>query len=241
MAIQTTGSSSLSKEFERRLLATADWVRTHQERFWTIVGLSVITVAMAIFAVQHRQKQTEEAWNQLGPIQGQIMQAPSAELLKTLEDWNSKFKGTAAGPYAEFMQADLLYKTSDYARAAQIYGRIADVGTPIVMRPLALAGQANAEEMNKNLPKALEVAKSFTERYPDHFLAASMYLSQARLLEATGNPVMAATLYERFAILFPQSPWTAQARERQTALSGKIPTSATTVPALPTALAAPAK
>jgi hypothetical protein len=84
---------------------------------------------------------------------------------------------------------------------------------------LALAGQSAAEEMAGRLPQATTAAQHFLDRYPDHFLAASMYISQARLAELSGNPSNATAIYDRFVILYPQSPWTAFARARLQFLS----------------------
>jgi len=47
------------------------------------------------------------------------------------------------------------------------------------------------------------------DRYPDHYLAARCTISQARLLELSGNISSASTVYDRFVILYPRGPWIA--------------------------------
>jgi outer membrane protein assembly factor BamD (BamD/ComL family) len=203
-----------------------EWIRTHQERFWTIVGAAAVTATVAVVTLLHRQTQTNDAWSQLGPIQGQIMQSPTPETATALETWSKRFGSTSAAPYAKFLKADLLYKTTDFPAAAQVYADLAEHASPIDMRPLALAGQQSAEEMAGRLPNALSLAQTFIQRYPDHFLVASMYLAQARLQESTGDRPGAAASYDKLIALFPQSPWTELARTRVQVLTGAAPKTA---------------
>ena len=92
------------------------------------------------------------------------------------------------------------------------------------MRPLALSAQIASEEMAGHYAQAQALAKTFLDLYPDHFLAAPTYMTQARLEELSGNRAAAVAIYERFVLLFPQSPWTALARSRmQTLGAGSSP------------------
>jgi outer membrane protein assembly factor BamD (BamD/ComL family) len=93
------------------------------------------------------------------------------------------------------------------------------------MRPLALSAQQSAEEMAGHLPQARQLAKNFTELYPDHFMAAGTYFAQARLAEAMNDTAAASAAYDRFLVLFPQSPWAPAAKSRQQALASSIKTS----------------
>jgi tetratricopeptide (TPR) repeat protein len=195
------------------------WIRTHQERFWATLGTGVMAILLIVLMVRHRQLQNQDAWNQLGMAQGYLMQSQYDAAAKALEDWNGRFAGTNAASYAKFLKADLLYRTSDYAQSADIYDELA-LSAPLDLRPLALSAQASAEEMAGHLPQAQRLIQQFIDRYPDHFMAASMYLSQARLAEMTGNAASASATYDRFVILYPQSPWTAFAKARLQALSG---------------------
>jgi outer membrane protein assembly factor BamD (BamD/ComL family) len=174
--------------------------------------------------LHHRQAESDEAWSQLGNIQGQLMQSKWDDAKKSLTDWESRFRGTDATSYAKFMKADLLYRTTDYTQAAQVYGDLAQSAKPEILKPLALSAEAASEEMAGHLPQALALIQLFLDRYPDHFLAAPRYISHARLLELTGDKTGAIAVYERFILLFPQSPWTALAHTRLQTLGGS-PTS----------------
>lgn len=207
---------------EKRILLIVEWIKTHRERFWTILGLTVGAIIMAVFAFRHRENEAEEAWNQLGPLHQQVIQAPGANTKKALDDWRLRFGRTSAAGYEQLLKADLLYKTSEYIDAAKIYSDLAENGRPAELKPLALVGQVFAEEMAGRLPQSLSAAQTFVQRYPDHFMAASMYLAQARIQELTGNRPAAAALYDRFTILYPQSPWTGFAKSRSQSL-GAIP------------------
>jgi TolA-binding protein len=169
--------------------------------------------------IHHRETEATEAWFELGGIQSREMQGKLEEARKALDTWESRFQGTEAATYATFMKADLLYRTSDYVQAAQIYGDIAQTGRPELVKPLALSAQISSEEMAGHIPQALKLVQAFLDRYPDHYLAGSAYLSEARLLELSGDSAGAAAVYNRFILLFPQSPWTELARARTRALS----------------------
>jgi len=216
---------SFSSELEQGVLQAVQWIRSHQEQALAFTGLAVLAVALVIFMVRHKQAENEDAWNQLGSIQGQVMQNQTDAARKGLETWEQHFQNTHAETYARFLKADLQYRTSDYAAAGQTYADLAVTGNPADVKPLALSAESSSEEMVGRYPQAEATAKKFTDEYPDHFLAASMYLAQARLLELMGNPAAASTIYGRFAILYPQSPWTAFARARTQSLTGAAPLS----------------
>jgi len=207
--------------FEYYLQEAVKWVRVHQERFWAVTGAALLSLLFIGLVVHHGQTENEDAWSQLGAIQGQLMQGKLDEARKSLEGWQARFQDSSAAAYAKFMKADLLYRTTEYVQASQVYGELAQTGRPEAVRPLALSAQIDSEEMAGHIPQAQSLAQTFLDRYPDHFLAGPRYMSQARLAELAGNPAAAVAIYERFVLLFPQSPWTALARSRSQALSKK--------------------
>jgi len=209
--------------FEKYLQQAVTWIVTHQERFWAVTGLTAFAIAFGFFIVHHHQLENEAAWNQLGTIQGELMQNRADAAGKDMQQWEQRFQTSGAVSYAKFLKADLLYRTSDYTQAATVYGDLAQTARPVDIQPLALAAQSSAEEMAGHYPQALALAQTFTDKYPDHFLTAPMYMSQARLLELLGHAAEAAAIYDRFVILYPQSPWTPLARAREQALTGKAP------------------
>jgi outer membrane protein assembly factor BamD (BamD/ComL family) len=204
--------SQESTKFERYIEQAIVWIRGHQERFWTIVGVAVLTVLFGFFAIQQHQRQLDDAWAQLGNVQGALMQNRPDVATTNLKDWEKKYGSSGAATYAKFLKADLLSKTSDYASAAQVYAELARTAHPSVMQPLALSAEISEEESAGKIPQARATAQKFIELYPDHFFAASAYMSQARLAEMSGDKVEASRLYERFVVLYPQSPWTASVR-----------------------------
>lgn len=206
---------------EKYLQEAVMWIRANQERFWATVGASILAVLFIGLLIHHRQTESEAAWTQLGNIQGTLMQGKFDETRKALDTWETRFKTTDADTYERFMKADLLYNTSNYAQAANVYADLAATGEPAVVRPLALSAEASSEEMAGQIPKALNTLQTFTDQYPDHFLAAPRYLAQARLLQMSGNEAGAAAVYERYILLFPQTPWTDFARRQSQALSKK--------------------
>jgi outer membrane protein assembly factor BamD (BamD/ComL family) len=206
---------------EKYLEVGVKWVREHQERFWAITGTVLLSLLFIALLVHHQQTESDEAWFQLGGIQSQLAQGKFDETRKGLDSWEPRFQGSDAATYAKFLKGDLLYRTSDYAQAAQVYGGIAQTGRPEPTRPLALSAQISAEEMAGHIAQAQALAHTFLDRYPDHYLAASVYMTQARLAELSGNAPAAVAIYDRFILLFPQSPWTALARSRSQSLSKK--------------------
>ena len=67
------------------------------------------------FVVHQRGVTNTEAWQQLGAVQSQAMQNHTDQENKSLADWQTHLTGSSAITYAQFLKADLLYKTSDYA------------------------------------------------------------------------------------------------------------------------------
>ena len=73
----TTATARIEKAVETAIL----WITQNQERFWAILGVTVVTVVVGILVLRNRAQMNEDAWNQLGSIQGQIMQGRSQEAL----------------------------------------------------------------------------------------------------------------------------------------------------------------
>jgi hypothetical protein len=207
--------------FEKYIETSVHWVREHQERFWAITGTTFLTILFVALLIHHQQTENEEAWSQLGVLQVQLSQNKWDDVRKGMAAWENRFRGSQAATYAKFLKADLLYRTSDYVQASQIYADIALTGKPDPVRPLALSAQVSCEEMAGHLSQAQNLAQSFLDRYPDHFLDAPTYITQARLAELLGNAPAATAVYDRFVLLFPQSPWTALAKARSQTLSKK--------------------
>src|SRR5579864_4413863 len=159
MATSTFRNNPSASPVEAALQKAVLWVQTHREQFWAIFGTAAMGVALIVFVIRHRQMENEEAWIQLGPIQGQLMQGQTSQAAKGLQDWNNRFHGSSASTYAKFMKADLLYRTSDYATAAQAYSDLSQTGQPPETRPLALSAAASAEEMAGHLPQALTLTQ----------------------------------------------------------------------------------
>lgn len=216
--MQTPITHTPSK-LEKRAQEAVLWIRTHREQFWAITGTVVGAALVISFMIQRRQTQNNEAWTQLGVAQGYLLQHQMDQASKALEQWSTRFAGTSANSYAQFLQADLLYNSTDYAGAARVYGNLAAQARPLELRPLALSAQSSSEEMAGRIPEALSLAQQFVEKYPDHFLSAAMFINQARLTELAGNASAASALYDRFVVLYPQSPWTSFARARLQSLA----------------------
>jgi outer membrane protein assembly factor BamD (BamD/ComL family) len=217
--MNSVNGPTLEKRVEDGLL----WIRAHQERFWTVTGVVVLAVLFGVFAVQQHEHQLDEAWTQLGAVQSSILQNQLDAAKKSLADWQTRYGSSGAKTYADFLRADLLSKTSDYASAAQVYAQLAASGRPAVVQPLALSAEISSEEMAGNLAQARATAQRFIDKYPDHFFAASAYLSQARLAELSGDQPAATAIYERFVILYPQSPWTESIKTRLQTLTPALP------------------
>jgi outer membrane protein assembly factor BamD (BamD/ComL family) len=211
-----------SNQFEKFLVDAVAWIRTHQERFWAITGGSFLFILLVALMIHRRETESTEAWFQLGGIQGQLMQGKVDAVRKALDTWNERFGTTDAATYAKFMKADLLYRTTDYAQAAQVYADLAQSGQPDLLRPLALSAEASCEEMAGHIPQAISLGQSFLDRYPDHFMSGPRYIDQARLTEITGDAAGAAAIYDRFILLFPQSPWTDLAKARSQGLKARL-------------------
>jgi len=217
-------------KFERQIQTAITWVRTHQERFWSVTGTAVIVIVLFIFALHRHQEENAQAWTQLGVVQGQLIQGKYDDAKKSVDQWEQRFKSSSASGYERFLKADLLYKTSDYAQAAQVYGSLSESAPNQEMKPLALSAQESAEEMAGHLPQALAAAEALIDKYPDHFLTARAYMAKARIAEMQGNIPMAISTYDRFLMLYPQHPSAAIAKARRQAIGGSAAPVANTAP-----------
>jgi outer membrane protein assembly factor BamD (BamD/ComL family) len=226
MATTTTTS-----KFEQQFQLTIDWIRKYPDRFWGALGGALAAIVLVIFAVHHREQVNAQAWTQLGIVHGQLLQGKYDDAKQGLDAWEKKFPQTQAGSYEKFMKGDLLYKTTDYVQAAQVYNSLSEQATSPEMKPLALSAVEAAEEMAGHLPQALAAAQRFTEKYPDHFLAGNAYLAQARVAELQNNTVAAVASYDRFLLLFPQHPMAPVAKARRQALGGVAAPMPTPTPA----------
>jgi outer membrane protein assembly factor BamD (BamD/ComL family) len=226
--------------FEQQADLALTWIQHNRETFWGVVGGVILVGALIGFVIHQRQVANTDAWMQLGMVQSQAMQGKFADEKKSLDDWQTHFSGSSAAAYAKFLKADLLSKTSDYASAAAVYGELAQTASPVVLRPLALAGQVEATEMAGQAQQALSLAQHFTDQYPDHFLAGSMFFTQARLSEQLGNNAAASALYDRINLLYPQSPYVPLAKTRLQALTPAVRAAspASNTPAAPLSLPA---
>src|SRR5258708_892088 len=142
-----TNPSKNASLAEQKLKDYVQWIRTHQEQFWAITGTVLGGGLLIVFMLHRREAENDEAWTQLGTAQGYVMQGDATNAKKALDQWEGRFKGTTATSYAKFLREDLLYHTSDYVSAAQIYGDLAQNGQPKEVRPLALSAQSSAEAM----------------------------------------------------------------------------------------------
>ncbi len=206
--------------WEKQIEESVKWVRENRERFWAITGTVLLAVLFVVLLIRNKQKASEEAWFQLGGVQSQLAQGQLEEARKSLAAWDSRYAGGSSASYATFLKADLAYRTSDYMQASQLYGTLAQTGRQEI-RPLALSGQIASEEMSGRIPEAQSLAQSFLDKYPDHFLAITVYQTQARLAEIKGDHQAASAIYERISLLFPQSPWAAAAKAKSQTLAQK--------------------
>lgn len=224
--------SSQPTRFEILVQSGIEWIRLHTDRALTVLGVTALAGVLLFFVIQQRQRQKQDAWTDLGAIQGSLMNEQWEAARKGLDDWKTKYPGSSAESYARFLEADLLYRSTDYARAAAIYGELSAQARPALLRPLALSAQMSAEEMAGKWTEAKASAQRFLAAYPDHYLAAQVTLSQGRLAEKGGDLAAAAAIYERFVILYPQTPWTDSVKNHlQKIAPPKVPSTPTAVPA----------
>jgi len=208
--ISTKEFASWEKQVQRSFL----WIKNHQEQFWATVLTIGFVIVGIVFSFHRHFLQQEDAWTQLAQPQALLMQNQIDPAQKALEDWEKRFAKTDANTYALFLKADMLYQKKDFPGAATLYSELAQTGTPELIRPLALSAEGSAEEMAGQFSQAKTTFQHFLDKYPDHFLSASAYLSEARNAELSGNSPEAAALYDRFLILYPKSPWAEDIQKR---------------------------
>jgi tetratricopeptide (TPR) repeat protein len=215
---ETLPSNETRTEFYVR--ETIAWIRDHREQFWTAIGIVIFAVAGVLFFIQKQKTQSDAAWMSLAQSQGLLMQGKPDDALKAVDEWLATNNGSDAASYGKFIRAEALQKSGKTVDSIAVYTDLASSASPKDMRPLALSGLASSAESAGDFALARSTSQEFLSKYPDHFLAGSMYLVQARSNESLGDKAAAASLYERFNILYPQSPYTEAVKLKQQALGG---------------------
>ncbi|MCX5792115.1 MAG: tetratricopeptide repeat protein [Elusimicrobia bacterium] len=212
-----SGKIAAPGKFDR----TLNWVKKNRE---TVIGSVVIALAVVLFAVYffiHLQSTRETAWKNLFIAQQTGYGGDLPKAAKLLGEVETVYSNTTAAPYATLTKGDLLFADGKFKEAGEEYARL--TARPASLAPFALYNLGKCREAQGDLTGAQVEYSAMLEKFPEHFLAPECHLSMAHVQEISGAKDAAKATYEKIVLLYPDTAWAAQAKERLTAGEQKAP------------------
>ncbi|WP_424244727.1 tetratricopeptide (TPR) repeat protein [Elusimicrobium posterum] len=161
----------------------------------TVTLVAVIAVALgASFYCYHSSSVKENSWKEV--YMATQFGTPDA-MAKTAED----FKGTDAGYYAIYTEAEKAFNSLDYKKAAELYAQAAQNKNK-EFAAIAHLSEGVALQSAGEHAKAIETAQNFIKTYPQHFGIAQAYLTKALSQELSGAKDEAIATYTQMESLF---------------------------------------
>ena len=107
------------------------------------------------------------------------------------------------GAKATLLIADLAFDAEDYAKANELYGKVAEAQSNTYLGQLALMNQAACAENTDDNKTALDLYNKVFNTYgQDSMFAPKALFGAARMYEATGNKDLAKATFEQLAGLY---------------------------------------
>ena len=190
-----------------------EWIKNHRE---TVIGSLVISGAAVIFGVWvavHYSGLREAAWKSLFIAQQTGYSGNYAEATKQLDSIGTSYRKTSAWGFAALTKGDLLFRQNKFKEAADEYAKVAANG-PKNLIPFASYSLGKAKEATADLSGAQKQYQDFLTAHPEHFLAPDAHFSLASIYELSNNQAEAKAAYEKIALLYPDTSWSAAAKAK---------------------------
>ncbi|MDQ7773558.1 MAG: tetratricopeptide repeat protein [Elusimicrobiales bacterium] len=186
-----------------------------KEKRESVIAASVVLLAAVILGTWfflHYRQINDTAWKQLFIAQQTGFGGAYAESEKKLDEVAAGFARSDAAPYAVMSKGDILFRQEKYKEALEEYKKL--LNGPAYMRPFALYNAGKSREAMALTAEAAADYRDFLARYADHMLAPEVHFSLAAVQEKLGDKEGAKASYEKIAILYPETSWSAAAKEK---------------------------
>lgn len=202
-----------ASEIQKLLEKAVKWSQTRWQTLASAAGVIVVFGLLGIYFISNYTAAKKLSWEKISYAQGYASQGMTAQALQMLDDIISKYPGSDVGQHARFAKADILFKARTYNTSASVYQEIINVNKSINLIPFAYAGLGYSKENMGDYQGAITAYKGFIEKYPNHFLAARIYDSLARVYLISGSAQSAKEMYEKLLTLYPGTYWSAQVQK----------------------------
>ncbi|MDT8286929.1 MAG: tetratricopeptide repeat protein [Elusimicrobiales bacterium] len=180
-----------------------------------VIAAAVVLVAAVVLGAWfylHYSRINDTAWKQLFIAQQTGFSGAFAEAEKKLDEVASGFARSDAAPYAIMSKGDILFRQEKYKEALEEYKKL--LNGPDYLRPFAVYNAGKTREAMALTAEAAADYRDFLAKYSDHMLAPEVHFSLAAVQEKMGDLTGARTTYEKIAILYPETYWSAAAKEK---------------------------
>ncbi|MEA3307067.1 MAG: tetratricopeptide repeat protein [Elusimicrobiota bacterium] len=188
------------------------WIKENRETF---IGSLVIVLAIIIlgsfFTLRYSQL-NKAAWKELFMAKQQSRMGKLDLANKSLAKIETGFSNTTAAGYALLLKGDIMFSTRKYEDAVKAYIMASDFAKPETIVPVALSNIGKTREAKRDFDKAIISYKNFLSQYPEHFLAPEAHFSIANIYAMQNKKKEARSVYEKIAILYPQTLWAESAK-----------------------------
>lgn len=189
-----------------------DFVKNNRE---SVIAGSVVLIAAVLlgswFYLHYRQI-NDTAWKQLFIAQQTGYAGAYAEAGKKFDEVVSGFARSEAAGYAVMSKGDLLFRQEKYKEALEEYRKLLD--GPESLRPFALYNAGKSREAMGASAEAAADYRDFMAKYSDHMLAPEVHYALAAAVERLGDDKEARAVYEKIAILYPETSWSEAAKQK---------------------------
>ncbi len=213
MAEQSRRQQLKKNELEDVVVRIAEWIKNNRSAFYTGAGIVAGMIAFSVFFLVRYQSLASRGEERLSVAQSQAYQGQSDQAIASLDAIIGQYSGGVA-VRARMMKADILASRKQYKDARDTLNAAIEKGKPERIIPLAMAELGNIEESAEEYQAAAGTYSGFLARFPEHFLAARVYESLARVYALSGNVSEAKNTNEKIITLFPSSVWAQRAQER---------------------------
>jgi tetratricopeptide (TPR) repeat protein len=209
---ETTWIDSGNAEIPGKVDQALTWIKNNRDTF---IGGVVILLAAAVFAVyffMHYRDLRETAWKNLFIAQQTGFGGNMPQALTMLSDIETNYGNTSAAPYATLTRGDMFYAQDKFKEAGEEYAKLAAGSSKLA--PFAAYSLGKAKEAQADYAGAQAQYADMLSKNPDHFMAPEAHFAMARMQEMTGSKDLARATYEKIMLLYPDTAWAAQAKER---------------------------
>lgn len=189
------------------------WLKERWQSAASAAGIIIVFGALGIYFISNYNTTKKLSWEKISYAQGYASQGMTAQAMQILDDVISKYSNSDVGQYAKFAKADISFRAKNYNVAAGLYQEMINNNKSKDIILFAYSGLGYSKENMGDYQGAIASYKGFLEKYPNHYLAARIYDSLARVYLISGSSQLAKETYEKLMTLFPGTYWSAEVQK----------------------------